>query len=282
MKIENDQITEFKKYLISEERSEGTIEKYLRDVRKFAEWLETQDLFFSLSKEAAAAWKQSLLEKHYKPVTVNSMIAALKTFLRCINRTECMVRFMKIQRRTFRKETRELTKEDYMKLLKTAEKTGRIRLALLMETICSTGIRVSEVKYVTVEAARAKRAEVFMKGKIRIILFSSRLCRKLLKYAARRGIRTGTIFVTSAGRPIGRKQIWAEMKTLCKAAEVNEERVFPHNLRHLFAKTFYRSCRDLSKLADLLGHSSIDTTRIYLQTTEQEQVRALEHLGLVV
>lgn len=282
MKNREKQLAEFRDQLFREEMSCGTVEKYTRDVRRFAVWLETQSTFTGLSKEAAASWKQSLLDQNYSPVTINSMISALNRFFVYVNREDCRLRFLKIQRRSFRSGDRNMTKKDYERLVSTAERTGRRRLALVMETICSTGIRVSEVKYLTVEAVREGRAEIAMKGKIRTILLPSRLRAKLLKYAKQQNIRTGAVFITSGGRAVGRKQIWAEMKRLCRTAGVNKERVYPHNLRHLFARTFYRVSRDLSKLADLLGHSSIDTTRIYLQTTEKEQMRQLEHLGLVV
>ena len=248
----------FAAYLRSEERSAGTIEKYLRDIRAFARWLDRR----ALTRENAAAWRGDLLSQRYAPATVNSMLSALNRFLRFLGREDCRIRFLRLQRRTFRE-------------------SGRRRLALLMETICATGIRVSEVRYITLEAARQGRAEISLKGKIRTILLPSKLCRKLLKYAAERKIASGELFLTGSGKGISRRQIWREMKDLCALAGVEASKVFPHNLRHLFAASFYRACRDIVKLADILGHSSVNTTRLYLLTTGAEHARQMERLGLV-
>ena len=181
----------------------------------------------------------------------------------------------------FRDDSRDLTRADYDALTAAARGQGKERLALLMEAVCATGIRVSEVKYLTVEAARAGRAEISLKGKIRTILIPSKLCRKLLKYAKQQKTASGEIFLTRNGTPLSRRQIWAEMKRLCGAAGVAPSKVFPHNFRHLFATAFYRICRDIVKLADVLGHSSIETTRIYLLTSGAEHQRQLDRLGLV-
>ena len=271
------QITAFERYLRTEERSSGTIEKYLRDVRAFAVWLNGR----IVTKETAAGWKEHLLDRHYAPVTINSMLAAINAFFRFVGWEDCRVKFLKIQRRMFREASRELSREEYDRLLSTAHTLGRDRLALLMETICASGIRVSEVRYITVEAARQGQTEIALKGKIRTILLPDKLCRKLLKYARHKKIASGEIFRTESGKSLGRRQIWAEMKQLCKYAGVAPSKVFPHNLRHLFATTFYRACRDISRLADVLGHSSIETTRIYLLTTGSEQVKQMDQLGLV-
>ena len=272
-----EQITAFERYLRTEERSSGTIEKYLRDVRAFAVWLNGS----IVTKETAAGWKEHLLDRHYAPVTINSMLAAINAFFRFVGWEDCRVKFLKIQRRMFREASRELSREEYDRLLSTAHTLGRDRLALLMETICASGIRVSEVRYITVEAARQGQTEIALKGKIRTILLPDKLCRKLLKYARHKKIASGEIFRTESGKSLGRRQIWAEMKQLCKYAGVAPSKVFPHNLRHLFATTFYRACRDISRLADVLGHSSIETTRIYLLTTGSEQVKQMDQLGLV-
>lgn len=194
---------------------------------------------------------------------------------------ELRIKYLKIQRKLFRGTEKELTKEEYMRLIETACSLGKARLALLIETICATGIRVSEVRYITEEAIQAGRADIALKGKIRTILLPGKLCRKLQKYAKRQKITSGEIFLTRSGRGISRRQIWAEMKALCKKANVVPSKVFPHNLRHLFARTFYRACRDVAKLADVLGHSSIETTRIYLISTGIEHARQLERLGLI-
>ena len=272
-----EQITAFERYLRTEERSSGTIEKYLRDVRAFAVWLNGR----IVTKETAAGWKEHLLDRHYAPVTINSMLAAINAFFRFVGWEDCRVKFLKIQRRMFWEASRELSREEYDRLLSTAHTLGRDRLALLMETICASGIRVSEVRYITVEAARQGQTEIALKGKIRTILLPDKLCRKLLKYARHKKIASGEIFRTESGKSLGRRQIWAEMKQLCKYAGVAPSKVFPHNLRHLFATTFYRACRDISRLADVLGHSSIETTRIYLLTTGSEQVKQMDQLGLV-
>ena len=271
-----EQITAFERYLRTEERSSGTIEKYLRDVRAFAVWLNGR----IVTKETAG-WKEHLLDRHYAPVTINSMLAAINAFFRFVGWEDCRVKFLKIQRRMFREASRELSREEYDRLLSTAHTLGRDRLALLMETICASGIRVSEVRYITVEAARQGQTEIALKGKIRTILLPDKLCRKLLKYARHKKIASGEIFRTESGKSLGRRQIWAEMKQLCKYAGVAPSKVFPHNLRHLFATTFYRACRDISRLADVLGHSSIETTRIYLLITGSEQVKQMDQLGLV-
>lgn len=209
------------------------------------------------------------------------MLASLNGFFRFLGREDCRVKFLKVQRRLFRDAGRELTRPEYERLLSAAQSRGQERLALLMETICATGIRVSEVKYITVEAARQGRADISLKGKIRTILIPNKLCRKLLKYARKNKTASGEIFLTRSGKGLSRKQIWAELKRLCKHAGVAVSKVFPHNLRHLFATSFYKACKDIVKLADVLGHSSIETTRIYLVTSGAEHARQLERLGLV-
>ncbi|MCI8415130.1 MAG: tyrosine-type recombinase/integrase [Ruminiclostridium sp.] len=271
------EIRSFGLYLRQEERAKGTVEKYLRDLTAFLRWLGER----TLTKEAAADWKEFLLGQGYAPATVNSMLAALNTFLRFTGREDCRVKFLKLQRRLFRDERRELKKEEFDRLLETARSLGRERLTLLMETISATGIRVSEVRYITLEAVQQGRAEITLKGKIRTILLPVKLCRKLNKYARKQKIASGEIFLTGSGKSLGRRQIWAEMKALCKRAGVESSKVFPHNLRHLFATAFYRTCKDIARLADVLGHSSIETTRIYLLTTGKEHRRALERLGFV-
>ena len=275
--ITKDQIAAYAAHLRREERAPGTIEKYIRDLRAFSLWLEGRPA----SRELAAAWKERLLAERYAPATVNAMLSALNGLFRFLGWEDCRVRFLSIQRRAFRDQRRELTRTEYERLIRTAEAQGRRRLALLMEAICATGIRVSEVKYLTVEAARLGRAEISLKGKIRTILLPNKLCRKLLKYAKKQKIASGEIFLTRSGKGLSRRQIWAEMKRLCAAAGVEPSRVFPHNLRHLFATVFYRVTRDIVKLADVLGHSSIETTRIYLLTTGAEHARHLERLGLI-
>ena len=270
-------IEQFEAYLHKEERSNGTVDNYIRNVRELAAWLAGQ----AVTKEQLVAWKDALQAKRLQPTTVNAKLAAIGCFLRVMGWQDCQVRFLRVQRRVFREKEKELTREDYEKLLAAAQQQGSARLALLLETICATGVRVSEVQYITVEAARRGRADVTMKGKIRTILIPNKLCRKLLKYAKQTKTASGKIFLTRNGTALSRKQIWAEMKSLCQAAGVSPGKVFPHNLRHLFATVFYRACHDIVKLADVLGHSRIETTRIYLVTTGFEYAKQLEQLGLV-
>ena len=275
--INQAQLTAFERHLRLEEREPGTIEKYLRDVRAFAAWLEEKPL----GKEAAVAWKEHLLASGYAPSTINSMLIAVNRFFRFQRWDELRVKTVRIQRRIFRSRERELTKEEYVRLLEAAHVLGRERLALLMETICATGIRVSEVRYITVEAVQTGRAEIALKGKIRTILLPGKLRRKLLKYAKKQNTGSGEIFLTRTGKGMSRRQIWAEMKAICKQVGVAPSKVFPHNLRHLFARTFYKVCRDVVQLADVLGHSSVETTRIYLASTGDEYVRCMDRLGLI-
>lgn len=275
--LNEEQLQAFGRYLRQKERAGGTVEKYLRDLRAFSRWLEGGPI----AEESAAAWKEHLLKAGYAPTTINSMLAALQAFFRFMGWENYQIKFLKLQRRMFRDAGRELTRAEYDRLLETARTLGQERLALLIETIGATGIRVSEVRYITVEAARRRQAEIALKGKIRTILLPKRLCQKLLKYARTNKTASGEIFLTRSGKPLGRRQIWAEMKRLCAKAGVEPGKVFPHNLRHLFATLFHRACKDIARLADVLGHSSIETTRIYLLTTGSEHRNTLDRLGLV-
>lgn len=276
-KLTEHQIMDFGKYLRTEERSPATVEKYLRAMRQFRAFLAGGPV----TKEAAAAWKASLLEQGRDPATVNGKLAALNAFWRFAGWEECRVKSLRLQRRLFRDDARELTRAEYVRLTETAHALGRDRLALVMETVCATGIRVSELRYITAEAARAGRAEVSLKGKLRVILLPPKLCRRLLRYARRQKISSGELFRTRSGKGLSRKQVWAEMKGVCERAGVARSKVFPHNLRHLFARCFYRACRDIAALADVLGHARVETTRIYLVSTGAEHARTLERLGLL-
>lgn len=267
----------FRQHLVLEERSGGTVEKYIRDIQEFYVWTEGKPV----SREMVLGWKEALLAKGLAPVTVNSKIAALNTLFRVLGWTDCRAKYLRIQRRLFRDSSKVLTQVEYNRLISAARTLGRERLELLMETICATGIRVSEVQYITAEAALAGKAEVSLKGKIRTILLPGKLCRKLQKYAKKQKITSGEIFLTRSGRGLSRKQIWSEMKAICKTAGVEYSKVFPHNLRHLFARAFHKVSRDVAKLADVLGHSSIETTRIYLISTGAEHTKQLERLGFV-
>ena len=275
--ITTQQLTTFARHLRQAERSPGTIENYLRHVRAFAAWLGGGPV----TKEAAAGWKEHLIDKGYCPSTINAMLGGLNRFFDFVGWKKYQVKALRLQRRLFREDSRELTRAEYDRLIAAARAMGRERLALLMETICATGIRVSEVQYLTVEAVERGKAEIALKGKIRTILIPGKLRKKLLKYAHKNKTASGEIFLTKNGKGMSRKQIWAEMKAICEKAGVAPSKVFPHNLRHLFARTFYKVCRDVAKLADLLGHSSIETTRIYLISTGTEHARQLERLGLV-
>lgn len=264
-------------YLGQEEKAAGTIEKYLRDIRGFADWLSGREV----TKESVIRWKTLLLESGYAARTVNSMLSALNGLFSFLGWEDCRMKFLKIQRQMFRDERKDMNLQEYRRLVKTAYRSGKRRLGLAIETICGSGIRVSELAYITVEAAKKGRSEIMLKGKARIILLSDRLCRKLLEYAGKENIKSGKIFLTRNGNSLSRRQIWSEMKGLCAAADVEMSKVFPHNLRHLFAKIFYQNNRDIVKLADILGHTSIDTTRIYLLATGTEHIRQLNRLRLI-
>ncbi len=270
-------IDSYLQYLCSEERAEATIEKYLRDIRVFAAWLEDKPV----TKETATQWKAYLSAQGMSPATVNAKLSAVNGLFCFLGWEGCRVKFLKMQRRMFRDTSRELTRSEYDLLVKTARRQGQEWLALVMETICATGIRVSEVKYITVEAAQAGQASISLKGKIRTILLPRKLTLKLLKFSKKQKNASGAIFRSSDGTPLTRFQVWRAMKSLCREAGVEASKVFPHNLRHLFASVFYRATRDIVKLADVLGHSSINTTRIYLLTTGKEHVRCQERLRLV-
>ena len=267
----------FKQYLQEEEKSTATVEKYLREVRQFAAWLNGREV----CKRVVSEWKDGLVLQGYSPATVNGKLTALECFLKFCGWEDCRVKHLKLQRRIFRDSSRELTREEYERLICAALLPGQERLALLMETICATGIRVSEVRYITLQAVMQGRTEISLKGKIRTIMLPGKLCRTLQKYARKNKIASGEIFLTRSGKSLSRKQIWAEMKALCRKAGVEETKVFPHNLRHLFARCFYRVTRDVAKLADVLGHSSIETTRIYLISSGEEHVKTLNRLQLV-
>lgn len=275
--VEEKNIRDYRNYLVREEREKGTIQKYMRDIHAFLKWLGKQDV----SKELVLKWKEALCEKEYAASTVNSMLSAVNGFFQFMGWTELKLKFLKIQNRTFRDQEKDLCRREYERLLSAARQQGKERLSLLMETICGTGIRVSEVKNITLEAVKKGRAEISMKGKNRIILISNKLQRKLLLYAKKQKIVSGAIFLTEKGNILSRQQIWQEMKDLCKEAGVERSKVFPHNLRHLFATVFYAACKDIVKLADVLGHSSIETTRIYLISTGEEHMKQLDGLELV-
>ena len=275
LRITTKDIAGFREHLILEERSAATIQKYIRDVKAFTEYANG-----AVTKETVIAYKKHLQE-HYAVRSVNSMLASINSLLAFLGWHDLRVKALKLQQQVYCPEEKELTKAEYTRLCQAAQRRHNERLNLILQTICGTGIRVSEVRYITVEAVRQGKAEVSLKGKIRVILLPGKLCRKLLKYAQKQKTASGAIFRTKSGKELGRRQIWAEMKSLCKYAGVMPGKVFPHNLRHMFATVFYRACRDIVKLSDLLGHSSIETTRIYLLTSGAEHQRTLDRLGLI-
>ena len=277
MQLTQREFDQFEDYLRHDEREESTIEAYLRSLTRFAEWADGR----AVTKELAMEWKAALAEAGYRPISVNAMLAAVNKFFTCMGREDCKVKYLKLQRQMFRKSEKDLSKEEYQRLVQAAHEKGDLRMELILETICATGIRVGELKYITVEAIRAGVAEIALKGKIRTILLPHRLCRKLQKYAKQQKIASGKLFLTQDGLPVSRQSIWTRMKALCEAAGVERSKVFPHNLRSLFARSFYGSCHDVVRLADVLGHSSIETTRIYLMSTGKEYLRQLDKLGLV-
>ncbi len=269
-------ITEYRQFLIREEKSTATVEKYLRDARAFFGYTGTAPL----TKELVMAYKQRLVDRGYAVRSINSMIVSVNSLLAFLGCPECRVRAIRQQRETYCAEEKELTKSEYLRLLEAAKKKPQLRL--LMETICGTGIRVSELRYFTVEAVGQGEVTVRCKAKTRRILLPQKLQRLLLEYARKSGIRSGAIFITRHGNPMDRSNIWSAMKRLCREAGVKTSKVFPHNLRKLFARTFYCLEKDIAKLADILGHSSIDTTRIYIISTGMEHRRKIERLGLII
>ena len=276
MKITIKLILQYKNYLVDEEKSEVTVEKYVRDVKAFYEWLGDREL----TKSVVLEYKVKLVDE-YSPATVNSVLAALNSFFAYNEWYGLKVKSLKLQRQLFCKSEKELTKQEYERLLKAAREKQNERLNLIMQTICSTGIRVSELPYVTVSAVNQGQAQVKLKGKIRIVFFTKELCKLLKKYIREQGIEEGCIFRTRTGRPIDRHTIWRSMKKLCESAGVAPEKVFPHNLRHLFARTFYGIQKDIVRLADILGHSSVNTTRVYTIETGDVHRQQMHLLGLV-
>lgn len=269
----NEELKSFKELLLDEEKSAATVEKYMRDVRTFCESVPEP------TKEAVIAYKSSLCAR-YKPSGVNSRLVAINRYLRFIGRSDCCVRLLRIQRQMFVREDKELTAKEYKRLVRCA---GDSRIGYILQTICGTGIRVSELEYITVEAVSCGRAEVNCKGKLRVIFISEQVQRTLKKYIKKSGVNSGPVFVTRTGKPLNRSNIWREMKSLCQVACVEPSKVFPHNLRHLFARTFYQMKKDIVRLADLLGHSSVETTRIYTVETgcrHREDLNAVGRLLL--
>lgn len=269
-------IAEFREHLILEERSTATVEKYIRDVRAFAEYVNSE-----VTKETVIAYKKHLQE-HYAVRSVNSMLASINSLFAFLGWHDLKVKSLKLQQQVFCPEEKELTKAEYTRLCRTAERKHNERLNLILQTICGTGIRVSELQFITVEAVRNGEAVVSCKAKTRSVFIVKELKQKLLRYAAEQNIKSGMIFITRTGKPLSRTNIWREMKALCVEANVNPQKVFPHNLRHLFARVFYGIEKDIAKLADILGHSSINTTRIYIISTGTEHRKRMENMRLIL
>lgn len=276
MKIATAQIQEFANHLSREEKSDATQEKYLRDVQAFCVYAGGQEI----TKELVVAWKKQLIGSGYAVRSVNSMLASVNSFLDFVDLSACKVKNIRAQQQTYCREDKELTKAEYLRLLAASKKNEQLNLVI--QTICGTGIRVSELRYFTVEAIKHGEVTVDCKNKTRTILVPGKLKNILLNYAKRHDITTGAIFITRNGKPLNRSNIWSAMKKLCETAGVQPSKVFPHNLRKLFARTFYGIEKDIAKLADILGHSSINTTRIYIMTTGTEHRHKIERLGLVV
>lgn len=272
------QLEKFKQFLIDEERAAATIEKYRRDVQAFFIWLPEKT---EVSKEMVLEYKRKLAAQ-YKSTSANSMLVALNRFFGFCGRRDLQVRLLKVQRVSFRERSREMSVEEYKRLVRAAREKKDERLSLLIQTLCSTGIRVSEHRCITVEALRSGSICIDGKGKERAVFLPKKLQKQLKYYCKERKITTGPVFITRSGKPLNRCNIWAEMKALCKNAGIEPQKVFPHNLRHLFALTYYRLEKDIVRLADILGHANIETTRIYTSTTEEECLRSLSRMKLLL
>lgn len=275
-KITDKIIKKFKEYLVCEEKAKATAEKYIRDITAFAEWLCGDEL----SKAKILEYKEYLIE-NYAPASVNSVISSLNSFFDYSGQYSLKVKTLKIQKQIFARKDKELTKAEYERLLSAAQKKGNRKLYLLMQTICACGIRVSELRYITVSAIKTGRAEINLKGKMRVVIIPSELCKMLKGYAAEQKISSGSVFISKNGNPLDRSNIWKLMKALCENANVARDKVFPHNLRHLFARTYYSLQKDIVRLADILGHSSVETTRLYTMETGEIHRRQIQKLGLL-
>ena len=275
--LTSTEIERFRNYLREEEKSKNTIEKYIREVTAFSEFCAG-----TTTQDTVIAYKQSLIDGGYAVRSINSMLASLNSLFSFLGWYELRVKSLKVQQQVFCPEEKELTRAEYERLCRTAERKQNQRLCIILQTICGTGIRVSELQFITVEAVRKGEAMVSLKGKTRSIFIVRDLQKKLLRYISEQKITTGSVFVTRTGKPLSRTNIWREMKSLCIEAEVNPEKVFPHNLRHLFARVFYGIEKDIAKLADILGHSSINTTRIYIISTGTEHRQRMERMRLII
>lgn len=274
--ITKKSIDAFRQYLIDEEKSPSTLEKYMRDVRVFAAWLGKR----APQKSLVLEYKANLINE-FAPASVNSILSSLNSFFEFCGLLNLKVKLLKIQRQIFADRSRELNKKEYEKLLRAAYQKENKRLYYLMQTICSTGIRVSELRFITVDAVRCGQARINCKGKLRTVILPRQLCKILSQYIRERKISSGSVFITKNGKPLDRSNIWSDMKKLCESADVDSTKVFPHNLRHLFARTYYSLQKDVVRLADILGHSSINTTRIYTMETGEIHRIQIQKLGLL-
>lgn len=263
-------------HLARAKRASATIQSYTRALTRFLAWQGTAPI----DKAALVRFKAHLAASGQRPASVNAQLAALNGFFAHLGRADLRLRYERVQRRLFRDPARELTRRDYERLHASARRTSSER-ALLLETLAATGIRVSELAHITVQAVQAGRAEIHLKGKIRVILLAPALCKRLARFARAKKIAHGALFRTTGGRPLSRYQVWACLKSLARAAGIDPRRVFPHNLRRLFALGYYEKTHDLARLADILGHSSVETTRLYLATSGREHARQLDSLGFV-
>ena len=275
-KITNELIQKFKAHLIDEEKSSSTLEKYIRDITVFMEWCKGTEL----SKSIVLEYKQEIIEK-YAPASVNSILSSLNSFFAYNDWYDLKVKALKIQRQIFSSKDKELTKDEYERLLVAAKQKKNQRLYYLMQTICATGIRVSELKAITVSAVKSGQASINCKGKMRIVILPKQLCKMLKDYIKENNIKSGSVFVSKNGKPLDRSNIWSDMKKLCESAGVSKDKVFPHNLRHLFARTYYSIQKDVVRLADILGHANVNTTRIYTMETGEIHRQQIQKLGLL-
>ena len=275
--ISKETIEQYLTYQREQERSRATLQKYRHDLNALLEFLNGEEL----TKTALIGWKEKLTGE-YAPVSVNAMLAAVNGYVRFMGWLELTVKPLKIQQSLFLDEEKELTKAEYVRLVNAAREKENERLALVIQTICATGIRVSELKFITVEAVQSGRAEVVNKGKRRRIFLPDRLRQILKKYIRNQKKSAGAVFTTRTGKPLDRSNIWRDMKKLCESAHVSGKKVFPHNLRHLFARTFYFIEKDLSRLADILGHTNLTTTKIYTAESGAVHARQMERLKLII
>lgn len=276
-RITEKRIEEFGRYLEENEKAASTVSRYMKEVQDFAAFLEGRAPEKTLLLEY-----RSRLHLRCRARTVNRKLSAIHSYLKYTDCADCRVKFLKVQKKAFLEDNRELTPEEYSRLLETAKRKGNWRLYYVMMTICSTGIRIGELRYITAEAVRKGRAEIALKGKVRLILIPRELQMRLEGYMRKERITSGPVFCSRYGNPLDRSNVCREMKNLCEAAGISAQKVFPHNLRHLFARSFYQVEKDLAHLADVMGHSSIETTRIYVTASARDYECTLNRMHLIL